>query len=76
MINLQEKIKKIIVEILPQTDPSSLSEETRLQEDLCFDSLNMMMLLVRLEEVFSFKFSSSVHFETLSDVCGYLSCRI
>ena len=76
MIDLLDKIKAIITEILPNINPGTLNEETRLQEDLCFDSLNMMMLSVKLEEIFSFRFSSFVQFETIGDVCGYLACRI
>lgn len=71
-----EKVKQIITEMLPDTKIEDLSEDTRFQEDLGFDSLNMMMLSVKLEETFDFRFTSCVQFETLSDVCGYLACRI
>lgn len=71
-----EKIKEIISRILPDVDLSKITESTRFAEDLSFDSLNMVMLSVELEEAFGFKFAQVVPFETISDVCGYLNCRI
>ena len=71
-----EKVKEILIKVLPDTDSSKITEDTRFCEDLCFDSLNMMMFCVELEDFFGFRFSHPVHFETLSDVCGYLECRI
>jgi len=73
---MPEEIKRILAKILPDTDVSQVTEETRFAEDLCFDSLNMMMFFVELEETFGFKFSHAVNFETLGDVKGYLDCRI
>lgn len=71
-----EKLKEIIARIIPETDVSTVNENTRLIEDLKFDSLNMAMLCIELEEAFGFRFSQLVHFETVSDICGYLDCRI
>ena len=71
-----DKIKEILINIIPNIDTDKLNENTRLSEDLCFDSLNMAMLCVELEEAFGFRFSHLVHFETLGDVCGYLDSRI
>ncbi len=71
-----EKVKEIIKNISPDSNASELTESTRFSEDLCFDSINMMMFSVELEETFGFKFSHPVVFETLSDVCGYLESRI
>ena len=71
-----EKVKEIIKKILPNTNISQINESTRFSEDLCFDSINMMMFSVELEETFNFKFSHPIVFETLGDVCGYLDSRI
>lgn len=76
MIKLLRKVKEIIQGILPDTDLSKITENTRFTEDLCFDSINMMMFSVELEEAFGFKFSHAVVFETVGDVCGYLESRI
>lgn len=71
-----EKIKNIIIKILPNTDASHINENSRFSEDLCFDSIHMVMLSVELEDAFGFKFSHPIVFETVSDVCGYLDCRV
>ena len=55
---------------------SAVNEDTRLVEDLGFDSLAMMMMAMELEDAFNFKFSEFVKFETVGDVCGYLECRV
>ena len=55
---------------------TTVSEGTRLVEDLGFDSLAMMMMAMELEDAFSFKFSEFVRFETVGDVCGYLESRV
>lgn len=71
-----EKLKEIIARIIPDADISQVNENTRLIEDLKFDSLNMAMLCIELEEVFGFKFSQLVQFDTVSDICGFLDSRI
>lgn len=73
---MEGKLREIITRILPDVNAFEITESSRLTEDLRFDSLNLMMLHVELEETFGFKFSKPVNFETVSDVCGYLECRI
>ena len=70
------KLKELLGKVLPDVDMSKVTEETRLIEDLGFDSLAMMMLAMELEDAFQFKFAELVKFETVGDVCGYLECRI
>lgn len=70
------KLKDILGKVLPDVDMSAVTEETRLVEDLGFDSLAMMMMAMELEDAFAFKFTEFVKFETVGDVCGYLECRI
>ena len=71
-----EKLKEILGKVLPEVDMSKVSEDTRLVEDLDFDSLAMMMMAMELEDAFGFKFSEFVKFETVGDVCGYLESRV
>lgn len=71
-----EKLKIILETVLPDTDMSTVTEETKLVEDLGFDSLAMMMMAMELEDRFGFKFSGFVKFETVGDVCGYLESRV
>ena len=71
-----EKLKDILSKVLPDLDMSGVNEDTRLIEDLGFDSLALMMMSMELEDAFSFKFTEFVRFETVGDVCGYLESRI
>ncbi len=71
-----EKLKTLLGRVLPDVDMSGVTEDTRLIEDLGFDSLALMMLSMEIEDAFGFKFTEFVRFETVGDVCGYLECRI
>lgn len=71
-----DQLKEILGKVLPEIDMSTVTEETRLVEDLGFDSLAMMMMAMELEDAFGFKFAEFVRFETVGDVCYYLQSRI
>jgi acyl carrier protein len=71
-----EQLKTILGKVLPTVDMSSVTEQTRLMEDLGFDSLALMMLSMGIEDAYGFKFTEFVRFETVGDVCGYLESRI
>lgn len=71
-----ENLKELLGKVLPDMDMSDVTEETRLVEDLGFDSLALMMLSMEIEDAYNFKFTELVRFETVGDVCGYLENRI
>lgn len=71
-----DKLKAILGKVLPEVDMSAVNADTRLVEDLGFDSLAMMMMAMELEDAFGFKFTEFVKFETVGDVCYYLESRI
>lgn len=71
-----ERLKEILGKVLPDIDMSKVTEETRLVEDLNFDSLAMMMMSMEIEDAFNFRFTEFVYFETVGDVCGYLESRV
>ncbi len=73
MIN---RLKEVLERVLPDVEMSAVNEDTRLIEDLGFDSLAMMMMAMELEDAFNFKFTEFVKFETVGDVSGYLESRI
>lgn len=70
------RLKEILGKVLPDVDMTTVTEDTRLVDDLGFDSLAMMMMAMELEDAFGFKFSELVRFETVGDVCGYLESRV
>ena len=71
-----EKLKEILGNVLPDIDMSTVTEETKLIEDLGFDSLAIMMLAMELEQAFNFKLTEFVKFETVGDVCEYIKTKI
>ena len=71
-----DRLKEILGKVLPEVDMSAVTEETKLMEELGFDSLAMMMLALEIEDAFGFKFTELVRFETVGDVCGYIESRI
>ena len=75
----EDKLKELLSKSLPpqsNVDLSKVTTDTRLVEDLGFDSLALMMLSMEIEEAFGFKFKEFVRFETVGDVCNYLENRV
>ena len=70
------RLKEILTRVLPDVDMSSVTEDTKLIDDLGFDSLSMMMMAMELEDAFGFRFTELVKFESVGDVCYYLESRI
>lgn len=71
-----DKLKEILSKVLPDADISAVTEETKLFDDLGFDSLAIMMMSMEIEDTFNFKFTEFVKFETVGDVCAYLENKI
>lgn len=71
-----EQLKEVLGKVLPDTDVTAVTEETRLVEDLGFDSLAMMMMSMEIEDAFGYKFTEFVPFATVGEVCDYLKDRI
>ncbi|MBQ9162877.1 MAG: acyl carrier protein [Clostridia bacterium] len=71
-----EKLKQLLAKVLPDVDMATVTESTKLVDDLGFDSLAMMMLSMEIEDAYGFRFTEFVRFETVGDVCGYLESRI
>ena len=71
-----EKLKNILARVLPDIYMSEVSEDTKLIEDLGFDSLALMMMSMEIEDAFNFKFLEFVKFETVGDVCRYLEDKL
>lgn len=71
-----EQLKEIVAKVVPGVDVSGVTKDTRLIEDLGFDSLALMMMSMEIEDVFNFTFTEFVMFKTVGDVCSYLESRI
>ena len=71
-----EQLKVILEKVLPEVDMTAVNMDTKLIDDLGFDSLAIMMMSMEIEDAFKFKFKEFVKFETVGDVCNYLESRI
>jgi acyl carrier protein len=71
-----DRLKVILEKILPDVDMSTVSADTKLVEELGFDSLALMMMSMEIEDAMGFKFTEFVRFETVGDVCSYLESRV
>ena len=71
-----EEIVEVLKRAFPDMDLSQITEDTRLVDDLGFDSLATIMLSMELEETFNFRFDEFVRFETAGDVAKYIESRV
>ena len=67
-----DRLLKIMKDAMPDVDVSGAKPESRLLEDLGFDSLGLMMLSMSLEDEFGIHFDKPENFETVQDVMNYL----
>ena len=67
-----ERLTKMIKEAMPDVDVSNITLETKLFDDLHFDSLAMMMLSMTIEDEFGVTFDGTINFVTVKDVVDYL----
>lgn len=68
-----EQLKKLINDVMPELDTSNVTEETRLVEDLHFDSLAVMMLAMNIEDTYNIAFDGPMNFRTVKDVMDYVN---
>ena len=69
------KLKEIIVDIISDADViAKINEDTDLVQDLGFDSLNMLMMAVGIEENFNVPIQDmdSSTFKKVKDVIDYI----
>lgn len=67
-----EKLKQLIGDSMPDVKTEGVTLETKLVEDLKFDSIGMMMLAMALEENFGVSFDEPVNFVTVKDVVEFV----
>lgn len=70
-----EQLKTILAKVNKEINMDSVTEETRLIEDLGLDSLSIMLFAMEIEAAFGFRFTEPVKFETVGDVCRFLEDR-
>ena len=73
---MEEKLKVIFERVVPDKDFSTVTRESRLIEDLGFDSLALMMMAMGIEDEFGYRFNEFIRFETVGDVYDFLADKI
>lgn len=73
---MEERLKSVIRRVIPEIDVSTITRETKLVDDLGFDSLALMMMAMGIEDAFGYRFIEPVRFTTVGEVCDYLSDKI
>ena len=67
-----EVLKKWMAEVMPEIDTSNVTEDSRLVEDLHFDSLSIMMLAMKIEDEYDMCFDEPMTFKTVGEVIDFL----
>ncbi len=70
-----EQLKNILGKVSRGIDLDTVTEQTRLIEDLGLDSLSIMLFAMEIEAAFDFRFTEPVRFETVGDVCAFLEAK-
>jgi acyl carrier protein len=70
--NILEGLKEIFKQIKPNLDLNTVTEQTRLIEDLGLDSLTILLLSFAIEKKFEFKFDGAPKFASVGEVMDYI----
>ena len=70
-----EKLKELIKNTMPEVETEGVTRETRLIEDLHFDSLSIMMLSMSLEDEFGITFDEPMMFNTVGEVVDFVEAK-
>ena len=67
-----ERLKKLMKNVNPDVNLDNVTLDTKLVDDLHFDSLGMMMFAMAIEDEFGISFDEPMNFVTVKDVVDYL----
>ena len=67
-----EKLKQLMKNVNPDVNLDNVALDTKLIEDLHFDSLGMMMFAMAIEDEFGISFDEPMNFVTVKDVVDFI----
>ena len=70
-----EKLKELMKTVDQDIDLDNVTLDTRLVEDLRFDSLGIMMFAMAIEDEFNVMFEEPMNFVTVGDVVNYIEAN-
>ena len=70
-----ERLKQLMKSVNPDVNLDNVTLETKLIEDLHFDSLGMMMFAMAIEDEFGISFDEPMNFVTVQDVVNFIESQ-
>ena len=70
-----EKLKQLMKNVNPDVNLDNVTLDTKLIEDLRFDSLGMMMFAMAIEDEFGISFDEPMNFVTVQDVVNFIEAQ-
>ena len=70
-----ERLKQLMKSVNPDVNLDNVTLETKLIEDLRFDSLGMMMFAMAIEDEFGITFDEPMNFVTVNDVVKFIEAQ-
>ena len=70
-----EKLKELMKTVDQDINLDNVTLDTRLVEDLRFDSLGIMMFAMAIEDEFNVVFEEPMNFVTVGDVVNYIEAN-
>ena len=70
-----EKLKELMKNVDPDMNLHNVNENTKLIDDLHFDSLGIMMFAMAIEDEYGISFDEPMNFLTVKDVIDYIEAN-
>lgn len=70
-----EKLKELMKNVDPDMNLDNVTLDTRLIDDLHFDSLGIMMFAMAIEDEFGITFDEPMNFLTVKDVVDFIEAN-
>ena len=70
-----EKLKELMKNVDPDMNLDNVDENTKLIDDLHFDSLGIMMFAMAIEDEYGISFDEPMNFLTVKDVIDYIEAN-
>ena len=70
-----ERLKKLMKNVNPDTNLDNVTLDTKLVDDLHFDSLGIMMFAMAIEDEFGVSFDEPMNFLTVKDVVDFIEAN-
>ena len=67
-----EKLKELMKNVDPDVNLDNVTMDTKLIDDLHFDSLGIMMFAMAIEDEYGVTFDEPMNFVTVGDVVNYI----